>query len=495
MLEGIHIILNKHANICSKLNLEFESLESLIQNIITNNNININISNDWQDINIDYIKLSQDSKDSKEDSKFWNSGVGYGTKGRDSWNIQKYIQEKKVKINQDKYLIDCLYKQINIMKNHTDFKTFIINSNLFSIIIDYISSFNIVEIDCDSTFEIFRKLYDIIYTLDLLSWEESPTFELGLIAKNIKPFCNEISVFLKLNNNISIERKKIYESIIKFYDDIKNYDITVDIDISTDDYCNVMKLYQFPSDEISFKKHFYTEEKDNSKKPSKLCIMKLTKELATYHNSLPMNYESSIYVRFDINNLRHIKALIIGPKDTPYEHGCYIFDIYIPSEYPTTPPKVNLQTTGNGTVRFNPNLYNCGKVCLSLLGTWSGNGGEKWNKDTSTLLQVLVSIQSLILVENPYFNEPGYEREMHTIKGRKSTFEYNDNRRYNNIKWAINDNIEKPADEFKDVIINHYRLKKNEIINTINKWYSDTELNKNNFNSVKNKCISLLDNL
>lgn len=31
--------------------------------------------------------------------------------------------------------------------------------------------------------------------------------------------------------------------------------------------------------------------------------------------------------------------------------------------------KVNLQTTGNGTVRFNPNLYNCGKVCLSLLGT------------------------------------------------------------------------------------------------------------------------------
>jgi hypothetical protein len=30
--------------------------------------------------------------------------------------------------------------------------------------------------------------------------------------------------------------------------------------------------------------------------------------------------------------------------------------------------QVNLQTTGKGTVRFNPNLYNCGKVCLSLLG-------------------------------------------------------------------------------------------------------------------------------
>ena len=40
--------------------------------------------------------------------------------------------------------------------------------------------------------------------------------------------------------------------------------------------------------------------------------------------------------------------------------------------------------------------------------TYGGTAGEKWN-NTSTLLQVLVSIQSLILVENPYFNEPGYE--------------------------------------------------------------------------------------
>jgi len=59
-------------------------------------------------------------------------------------------------------------------------------------------------------------------------------------------------------------------------------------------------------------------------------------------------------------------------------------------------------------VRFNPNLYNCGKVCLSLLGTWSGSAGESWNPKTSSLLQILVSIQSLILVSEPYYNEPGY---------------------------------------------------------------------------------------
>ena len=55
-------------------------------------------------------------------------------------------------------------------------------------------------------------------------------------------------------------------------------------------------------------------------------------------------------------------------------------------------------------MRFNPNLYNCGKVCLSLLGTWPGRPEEQWTSQ-STLLQVLVSIQSMILVELPYFNE------------------------------------------------------------------------------------------
>lgn len=49
-------------------------------------------------------------------------------------------------------------------------------------------------------------------------------------------------------------------------------------------------------------------------------------------------------------------------------------------------------------MRFNPNLYAEGKVCLSLLGTWSGPG---WVPGVSSLAQVLLSIQSAILVEAP----------------------------------------------------------------------------------------------
>ena len=79
-------------------------------------------------------------------------------------------------------------------------------------------------------------------------------------------------------------------------------------------------------------------------------------------------------------------------------------------------------TTGGGTVRFNPNLYANGKVCLSLLGTWSG---EPWMPQKSTLLQVLVSILAMIFVSKPYFNEPGYQSQEGTARGKEKNDEYN----------------------------------------------------------------------
>ena len=61
------------------------------------------------------------------------------------------------------------------------------------------------------------------------------------------------------------------------------------------------------------------------------------------------------------------RAMISGPESTPYSGGLFVFDAFCPVEYPNCAPKFNLQTTGGGTVRFNPNLYNCGKACRSLL--------------------------------------------------------------------------------------------------------------------------------
>lgn len=80
----------------------------------------------------------------------------------------------------------------------------------------------------------------------------------------------------------------------------------------------------------------------------------------------------------------------------------------------------------SGGLRLNPNLYDCGKVCLSLLNTWTGKNNEMWDPKQSTMLQVLVSIQALILNANPFFNEPGYESRYLGEDGERMSKRYNE---------------------------------------------------------------------
>lgn len=47
------------------------------------------------------------------------------------------------------------------------------------------------------------------------------------------------------------------------------------------------------------------------------------------------------------------------------------------------------------------NLYEEGKVCLSILGTWAGDRNEIWSAARSSLLQAFISIQGLVLVKEP----------------------------------------------------------------------------------------------
>lgn len=223
---------------------------------------------------------------------------------------------------------------------------------------------------------------------------------------------------------------------------------------------------------MEIKKHHYMSEAKAAYTPSHAQVFRIAQELSSLATSLPLEMSTSVFVRTDDNQINFLKALITGPEDTPYSNGCYEFDIFFPSVYPKCPPKVNLQTTGGGTVRFNPNLYNCGKVCLSLLGTWEGQQGEKWN-ETSTVLQVLVSIQSLILVSEPYFNEPGYEREIGTREGDVHNQEYSAEVRVNNIRHAIIGQLRNPSPGFEEAIRMHFYLKKERILKECEGWLSD----------------------
>jgi ubiquitin-protein ligase len=104
--------------------------------------------------------------------------------------------------------------------------------------------------------------------------------------------------------------------------------------------------------------------------PTKACISRIRTDL----NNLRKDPLPGIYCVQDDEIVNKCHALVVGPFDTPYEGGFFYFTITCPENYPNDPPRAKLMTTGGGLVRFNPNLYANGKVCLSILGTWSGPG-------------------------------------------------------------------------------------------------------------------------
>ena len=62
-----------------------------------------------------------------------------------------------------------------------------------------------------------------------------------------------------------------------------------------------------------------------------------------------------------------------------------------------------------------------------------------------------MSIQSLILVPDPYFNEPGYEQYRQTPYGDQKSLTYNANIYVATVQWAMVNQIRNPSPCFREV--------------------------------------------
>ncbi|KAI9193738.1 ubiquitin-conjugating enzyme/RWD-like protein [Polychytrium aggregatum] len=136
---------------------------------------------------------------------------------------------------------------------------------------------------------------------------------------------------------------------------------------------------------------------------SNRALLRIQKELG----DISRNPDHQIELWYSDSNIKHIHAIVTGPPGTPYSFGLFDFRIDCGDNYPTQAPEVLCQTTDFGKVRFNPNIYASGKICLSILGTWRGEANEMWSS-AHGILSVLISIQSL-MCDKPYLNEPGYQ--------------------------------------------------------------------------------------
>ncbi len=135
--------------------------------------------------------------------------------------------------------------------------------------------------------------------------------------------------------------------------------------------------------------------------------------------------DNGIYYSHDETDMTKGYAMIVGPTNTPYFGGYYFFEFNYPFNYPFSPPKV-IYMTNDGYTRYNPNLYTCGKVCISILNTWFG---EKWSS-CQTINSVLLTLCSL-LNNSPLENEPGYNKNSKEFDAYQKTIEFK------NIDFAV----------------------------------------------------------
>ena len=183
-------------------------------------------------------------------------------------------------------------------------------------------------------------------------------------------------------------------------------------------------------------------------------VIKITKSPLT---------SNGIYYSHDIDNLYKGYSMIIGPNDTIYRHGFYFFEINYPKDYPYSPPKVTYHTN-NHNVRFNPNLYKNGKVCISILNTWHG---PQWTS-CQTISSILLSLTTL-LHNKALTNEPGIKETHRDFKNYNKIIEYS------NYRIAINEVLSNKICgnfylRFKDEIKEYISLNNEKILEDVNSF-------------------------
>lgn len=191
------------------------------------------------------------------------------------------------------------------------------------------------------------------------------------------------------------------------------------------------------------------------------------KELKLLRTSLP----DGIWVKGFEDRMDLYSVMIRGPERTPYEDGLFFFDFQLSADYPKAPPLCHYISYCSD--RLNPNLYEDGKVCVSLLGTWSGKGTEVWTSN-SNLLQVIVSIQGLILVSEPYFNEAGYEKQKGSQQGKENSRMYNEMAVLKLVQ-AMTKLLLQPPPVFKEEIIMHFNNNASKLLRRLESWLDISE--------------------
>lgn len=421
------------------------------------------------------------------------NGTGYGNNNSSLWNIELYNDlsaRKKQKI------IDIFTEYIDIINNIVNFNqtetlyyitNTIKNSYVYIFIIEQLQGISMLDIHNNQDYYViifkFIELFsnNTMNSIYFKNINNTNLYKLISVINDHAKKCISISN----TNTIAVFINYFYNrlmTVVKIQQDFTSNElpsiVSIDDKSNNSQYITLMSKYKFIIGELhNLSSYRFTDnivgEQDNNMTQ---CYKRMSNEIPTLIDSLQITENASILTLIDKYKPNCARYLMTGPPNTPYAYGIYIFDSYTDHMYPLTPPY--LQFINTSGLRINPNLYGNGKVCLSLLGTYIGpkpHESEKWNPTLSSLYQILISIQSHIFVNNPYFNEPGFEKLQGTAEGDRKSQNYNEYIQYDATMCGIIDIIRwiDRYPNFKNAILTHFYFKKNKIINQYNEWINN----------------------
>ena len=501
VITKLHSILNKHSfidveNERNYLDNSCTELEDILMEVATYCS-----ENDYNDIDggkYDKMYTIYNNKFIKGDNITDNN-----------WDFKQYQNIEYVKAIQIVSLLNKLY--CNISNTTHDMKDAMYYTIAESYLIAFIRSFfnGVICIDIDYNYTIYTLLCSL---MQLLVIDDKSAFlfdhndedsSLFLIMKNIAVDAAKLINNCNSLNEQQSPQLELYHILVQIYntlkDNFKKYEDNIEENkyhkyrMAIDDtYKSTLVNEIFGEEDIIQKKYFYQARIQVPVNDDKM-IKYISIEYANLKKSL-MAHGNNILFRMDLKDLRVSRILIIGPDNTPYESGIFVFDILCDNNFPDNPP--NMMFVNHGSHEFNPYMTPYGKICLSILDTGT-NHGSKWIPNQSTLYQVMETIQNKIFISNPYSNHADYDLHRRLPIGKQKVQEYIHNVKLYTMQYAMTDIINKPdVYGFNNAILQHFKLKKNKILQVCGKWVNNAPYkDKKEYNDVYDKLKKSLDSI
>ncbi|KAK9074458.1 hypothetical protein SSX86_007056 [Deinandra increscens subsp. villosa] len=175
---------------------------------------------------------------------------------------------------------------------------------------------------------------------------------------------------------------------------------------------------------------------------------------------LEKNLPGTIYVRAYESRMDLLRAVIIGPKGTPYHDGLFFFDVHFPPLYPYKAPILRYHSFG---LAINPHMFKCGEVRFRITKTYCPEIPDLWLSGCTNVLELLLSIQKKILTEDPLFLQPGLLHSGASVVAEYLCLLYNEDILIRSLKTMMCI-ICNPPKHFEDFVVGHFRHRAHHIL-------------------------------